>query len=89
MMDVHTVNVTVYGAHGSVPQQRRVSVLADSGDSAMEQVLRAYTNDVPSINLDSEHIAALNNMHEAEAAMKAIASGAVAPSHRTPAYRQA
>ncbi len=83
-MDVHTVNVTVYGAHGAVPQHRRVTVLAASDDDAMAQVLRICTNNVPSINLDSEHV-----MHEAEAAMKAIASGAATPSRSTPTYRQA
>ena len=89
MMDVHTVNVTVYGARGAVPQHRRVTVLAASDDDAMAKVLRIVTNNVPYINLDSEQVDALNNMHEGEAAMKAIASGAVVPSHRTPAYRQA
>ncbi len=86
---VHTVNVTVYGARGAVPQHRRVQVLAASDDDAMEKVLRIVTNNVSSINLDSEHVTALNNMHEAEAAMKATATGAATPSRSTPAYRQA
>ncbi len=88
-MDVYTVNVTVYGARGAIPQHRRVQVLADSGDDAMMQVLRICENSVPTIDLESEHVTALNNMHEAEAAMKAIASGAATPSRSTPAYRQA
>ncbi len=89
MTDVHTVNVTVYGARGAVPQHRRVTVLAASDDDAMAKVLRIVTNNVPYINLDSEHVTALNNMYEAEAATKAIATGAATPSRSVPAYRQA
>ncbi len=90
-MDVHTVNVTIYGARGAVPQHRRVQVLAASDDDAMAKVLYSlHRHNVPSINLDSEQVDSLNNMHyEAEATMKAIASGEATPSHRTPAYRQA
>ncbi len=84
MTDVHTVNVTVYGARGAVPQHRRVTVLAASDDDAMAKVFRICTNNVPYINLDSE----LADVELVKPISPAPATAAPSPHHK-PAYRRA
>ncbi len=89
MTDVHTVNVTVYGANGAVPQHRRVQVLADSGDDAMAKVFRIVTNNVPYINLDSAHAnMVLSQLDDRPLAPVSMTDQSTNP-HRTPSYRQA
>ena len=89
MTDVHTVNVTVYGARGAVPQHRRVTVLAASDDEAMAKALRICTNNVPYINLDSAHANMVLSQLDGQPLAPVSMTDQSTNPHRTPSYRQA
>ncbi len=84
-LDIHTVNVTVYGARGAVLQHRRVQVLAASDDDAMAKVLyNLHRHNVPSINLEDEYA----DVELVKPISPAPATAAPSPHHK-PAYRRA